>query len=128
MTVVNDAGYPVPFRARAVTFTKDGCDVQFPAGLPFPVQGKACLTFHSHPEQFTSQENLSFVGEITEHDGDHAHFRIERRLADWSLKGGGLRAAWSFLGPGLTLGPRLTREVARYGQTVPTLQLPQKRR
>lgn len=92
-----------------------------PAGGGVPVDGPACLTFHTHDERFTGQENRTFVGRFRPVDGV---FEVDRALADWSLAGGRTRVAAAFLGSGRRLRPRLRAEAARRGQPVPTVRFP----
>jgi hypothetical protein len=124
LTVVNDAGYPFSLPAFAVALSREGFRLTLPANLPISAQGKACLTFHTHPERFTSQQNHVFIGEVNG-EGEQAHFRVERQLADWSLNGSRLHAAWGLLSKVFVLSPRLKREAARYGQPVPKVHLPE---
>ena len=124
LTVVNDAGYPLPLPVTANALTGDGFDLTLPGTIPVTARGKACLTFQTHPEQFTSQQNVVFVGEVSG-DGTQAHLRVDRRLADWSLSGSQLHAAWALLSKVFVLSPRLKREAARYGQPAPKVHLPE---
>ncbi len=120
LTVVDDEGYPVPQRVKSSALVNDGFKLEIGKGAPAKVAGKACLTFHSHPEVFTGQENIVFVGEVQE-DG---LFKVERRPGDWSLPPKGLGALTSFIGSGFKLNPRLKAEAARRGQPVPKVRLP----
>lgn len=124
LTIVNAAGYPFPLPVSDVMLTDDGFDLTLSDKFPVAAQGKACLTFHAHPERFTGQQNCVFIGEISG-DGALAHFRVERRLADWSLSGSQLHTAWAFLSKVFVLSPRLRREAARYGQSAPRVHLPE---
>ena len=126
LTTVDEEGFPLPVRARAVAPDPEGFRLTLPAGLSLPRAGQrnpACLTFHTHGEEFTGQENATFVGEI-EPDGDGARFRVERCLADWSLAGSRLQASWSFLSAGRRLRRTVVAEAARRGQRVPEVRLP----
>ena len=125
LTTVNSAGFPVPVRVANIRFEKDSDDlwVDLYEGTPHQPQGKACLTFHTHPEVFTGQENHVFVGEISS-SGNTALFKVERQLADWSLAGTGWAKIWAFLGKRSTLAARLKKEAARRGQAVPKVNLP----
>jgi hypothetical protein len=126
LTTVDEEGFPLPVRARAVAPDPEGFQLTLPAGLSLPGAGQrnpACLTFHTHDEEFTGQENATFVGEI-EPDGDGARFRVERCLADWSLPGSRLQRSWSFLSAGRRLRRTVVAEAARRGQQVPEVRLP----
>jgi len=87
-------------------------------------QGRACLTFHSHPARFTGQENHSFVGDVSA-VGLEGVFCVDRLLPDVSLTGNRLTAALGFLGKGRQL-PRLQAEAVRRGQPVPRIRLPRR--
>ncbi len=124
LTIVNAVGYPFPLPVSAVMLTDDGFHLTLSDTFPVAAQGKACLTFHAHPERFTGQQNCVFIGE-TSSDGAQAHFRVERRLADWSLSGSQLHTAWAFLSKVFVLSPRLKGEAAGYGQSAPRVHLPE---
>jgi len=120
LTVVDDDGYPVPFRVKGAALVDEGFKLEIGAGAPAKAAGKACLTFHSHPEVFTGQENIVFVGEMQE----GGLFKVERRPGDWSLPPKGLGALTSFFTSGIKLRPRLKAEAERRGQPVPKVRLP----
>ncbi len=123
LTVVTADGYPLPFRVRVAALDAEGIRVAVPDGIPAVVAGPACLTFHTHPERFTGQRNMVFVGQMHA-DATGYRFAIDRQLADWSLVGSKLGATWSFLQHGRKLAPRLAAEAQRRGQTVPRIRLP----
>lgn len=123
LTTVDADGFPTPLRTASATLTADGFRLTLPPGLPTPTWGTACLTFHSHPEVFTGQENRLFSGEVAQ-DGDGATFRVARPIADWSLNGSPPQMIWRFLSAGRKLAPRLKAEAARRGQPVPTINIP----
>ena len=122
LTTVDADGFPTPIRVASARMTTDGFILVVPPGLPTPPTGQACLTFHSHPEVFTGQENRLFVGEVVL-DGDGALFRVGHPVADWSLHGSSLQTMWRFLSAGRKLAPRLRAEAARRGQPVPQVRL-----
>jgi hypothetical protein len=119
---VGPDGFPlaVPVRAEQIG---QGFRLRFGRCLPGVPQGRACLTFHSHPARFTGQENHSFVGDVSAAGLDGV-FCVDRLLADVSLTGNRLTAALGFLGKGRRLAPRLQAEAARRGQPVPRIRLP----
>lgn len=119
LTVVDADGYPVPFRVRKVELVDDGFRVIMPQGAPVQPQGKACLTFHAHPETFTGQENMVFAGSM-----NSDRFQVEKRLGDWSLPPKGLGVVISLFGNGFKLRPHVKAEAARRGQPVPRVNLP----
>ncbi len=123
LTIVTDNGYPLPCRVRVVALEEEGMRVVVPTGIPAAVAGPACLTFHTHPERFTGQQNLVFVGQIHQ-DTVGYRFVVDRQLGDWSLAGSKLGATWSFLQNGRTLAPRLAAEAQRRGQAVPRVRWP----
>jgi hypothetical protein len=120
LTVVDADGYPVPFRVKSAQLLTEGFQLEIGRGAPTPAAGKACLTFHTHPEIFTGQENMIFVGEMRPDN----LFKVERRLGDWSLPQKGLGPLASFVRNGIRLNPRLQAEAARRGQPVPIVRLP----
>ncbi len=124
LTVVAD-GFPVPFRVRQAALTGDGLQVEVPAGMPAAASGPACLTFHSHPEVFTGQQNMVFVGQARP-TGSRVLFSVERQLGDWSLAGSQWQAMLSFMNNGRKVAPRLKAEAQRRGQPVPVVHLPDK--
>jgi len=117
-------GFPLAVPVRA-ELTGQGFRIRFGRCLPDVPQGRACLTFHSHPARFTGQENHSFVGDITA-VGLEGVFRVDRVLPDVSLTGNRLTAAVGFLGKGRQLAPRLQAEAVRRGQPVPRIRLPRR--
>jgi hypothetical protein len=122
LTTVDADGFPTPIRVANARQTTEGFILTIPRGLPTPPAGPACLTFHSHPEVFTGQENRLFAGEV-QPDGDGALFRVERPIADWSLHGPPPQMLWRFLSAGRKLAPRLHAEAARRGQPVPQVRI-----
>jgi hypothetical protein len=120
LTVVDEDGYPVSFRVKGSTLVSDGFELTIGKGIPTKATGKACLTFHTHPEVFTGQENIVFLGEMHE----NGLFKVERRPGDWSLPPKGIGALTSFFASGLKLRPRLKAEAERRGQPVPKVRLP----
>jgi hypothetical protein len=123
LTVVNEDGWPLVLRTKQAALETDGFRLTLGAGMPLLKDGSACLTFHTHPEQFTGQENMAFTGEAQVRDGS-VFFKVGRRIGDWSLNGSRLQAAFSFLAKSRVLRPRLVAESARRGQPVPKVNLP----
>ncbi len=125
VVTVNNGNTPAAVRAKAITLAQDGFILTLPKCPPALMQGSACLTFHKHPERFTTMKNMMFVGDL-HGDGVGAHFKVERRIADWSAGGGtGNRLAGmiSFLRTGIQLTPRLKQEVARRDQPMPKIRI-----
>jgi hypothetical protein len=124
LTVVDpESGFPVPFRAASVALTSEGFSLNMPAGIPVSPAGPACLTFHKHPDVFVSQENVVFVGEVQPSNGQ-VSFHVERRLADFSLGTSKSSATMTMLRSYMKLNPQLRRELARRGQKMPVVRLP----
>ncbi len=136
ITVVDESGFPLclpvtvrpssdqgsPLSQRSGGQTSLMVRIELGRGAPTVGEGAACLTFHSHPEVFTGQENLTLIGR-TVSIGDILHLQVERALAGWSLPGNALTRALGFLGKGLKLAPRLRAEARRRGQEIPKVRL-----
>jgi hypothetical protein len=123
LTVVTADGFPLPFRVRKASLEADGIRVDVPAGMPAEATGSACLTFHTHPDAFTGQQNMAFVGQVRPSaTGDV--FVAERQLGDWSMAGSKLQATWDFFKNGRKVAPRLAVEAQRRGQSVPKVRMP----
>ncbi len=120
LTVVDGQGFPLPMRVRTAAITSTGFHADLPAGLPANSKGPACLTFHTHPEQFTYQENMVFTGTV-EPDGS---FTVERQIGDFSFSKSKLKSLWVFMSNGRKLAPRLSEELRRRRQTAPIIHLP----
>ena len=103
--------------------TETGFRLQLESHLPRAPDGPACLTVHAHPEEFTGQENHTFLGQVRAGSSDEYDFVVERALADWSITGTKLARSLDFLRKGRSLKPRLASEAARRGQPVPTVHL-----
>jgi hypothetical protein len=120
VTLVNGQGFPFPMRVRKTTLTSVGFHFDIPAGQRTDLYGPACLTFHTHPEQFTGQQNMVFTGSV-EANGT---FIVDRQIGDWSMAGSKLQATLDFMKNGRKLAPRLKDEVRRRGQPMPVIRLP----
>jgi hypothetical protein len=118
-------GFPLGIPVLEAEQLGEGFRLRLGQHLPGAPQGPACLTFHTHPAMFTSQENHTFVGEIST-SGLDAVFRVERLLGDVSLNANKLVRTLDFLSKGRRLSPRLKAEAARRGQPVPMVRLPQR--
>lgn len=124
LSVSGSDGFPYIIRAKSVALTDDGFRLDMPRGITWTASGPASIAFHYHPEIFTGQENMMFVGEAAQ-DGQTVSFRVKRRIGDWSAGGDNrLRGLWSFLSAGIRLRARLREEAARRGQPVPKINLP----
>lgn len=123
VTVVDGSGFPVPTRMRAARLDGDELVLDAPAHRVAPLAGKACVTFHVHPERFTSQENLVFIGEARA-ASDGVRVRVDRQIGSFSLGRSVLDTARNVFGRGKELHRRMRDEAARRGQPVPTVRLP----
>lgn len=129
VTVVDGNGFPMCLPVTTTRLVDDGFVLQLGRGIPSLPEGPACLTMHTHPEQFTRQENHTFVGrlvpeEIGTDPGVVVRIRVERALADWSVAGSTARSSIGFLRKGRILAPRLRSEAERRFQPVPTVTFP----
>jgi hypothetical protein len=133
LSVAGKDGFPICVPVRATSMGVDGFVLEAGEGaLPLlsslrsddGAEGTAaCLTFHGHPEEFTGQENRSFIGTLSLQPSSSVFvFRVERALADWSLAGGQATVALGFLAKGRRLRPRLVAEAARRMQPVPKVR------
>ncbi|MBV9840961.1 MAG: hypothetical protein JOY99_05410 [Sphingomonadaceae bacterium] len=108
LTLLDEHGFPLPFRVADIVVTDAGSRFCVPAGAPWQKQGKATLSYEGRS---------TFVGEATL-DGAEATMTVERTLpmvAD-------LNELWT---PSPTtrepLMARLRHELARRGQTIPAI-------
>jgi hypothetical protein len=70
LTVLHE-GYPMPMRSRSVELFDEGFRLAIPRGVPWPIAGKATLTFAGFQ---------TFVGEVRADDA--SFFRAERALPE----------------------------------------------
>lgn len=123
LTAVDSDGYPVCVPVSAGTLAGDEVALQLGAGAPSLPDGPACLTVHGHDEHFTSQENHTLVG-LLSNDSGTAKLHVDRALANWSITGSRAKIAIDFLRNGRRLAPRLKAEAARRRQPVPRVNIP----
>lgn len=123
ITVVGTNGFPLCLPVDGAELAGDAIALSLGPGAPAIEPGPACLTVHGHPERFSGQENHSFVGTMAGDEGGY-RLQVERALGDWSLAGGPVRMAVSFLSKGPKLRKRLTTEATRRGQPVPKVRFP----
>ena len=118
-------GFPVSVPVTSLDHTERGFRLHVGHHLPGAPAGPACLTVHTHPKEFTSQENRTLIGEVAGRGGsEEFDFIVERALAHWSVTGNKLVASVGFVRKRRKLKPRLASEAARRGQPVPTVRLP----
>ncbi len=116
-------GFPISVPVVELAQTDTGFRLRLGPHLPATPNGSACLTVHTHPEEFTGQENRTFLGQIGDAGNQEVDLVVERALADWSIAGNGLTRSLGFLRKGRQLKPRLAAEAARRGQPVPRVHL-----
>lgn len=123
LTAIDGDGYPVCVPVSVGALGGDEVALQLGAGAPSLPDGPACLTVHGHDEHFTSQENHTLVGSLSNDSGTPT-LHVERALANWSITGSRAKIAIDFLRNGRRLAPRLKVEAARRAQPVPRVNLP----
>ena len=125
LTFVGADGSPVSVPARGVAPEPGGFRLRtarVPGARP---EGPASLTFHTHDEGFTTQQNRVFVGRISEAEDGSVSFGVERVLGDWSIAGSKVATTFDLLfRKRRRLRPRLKAEAARRGQAVPKVRFP----
>jgi hypothetical protein len=114
-------GWPVSVPTLAIERTDSGFGIELGAFAPDAPSGPSTLTLHTHSPNFSTQENHTFVGTLTQ-SGSGLNFEADRVLADVSLRGNKIRRTMDFLSKVRLLGTRLDEEAARYGQTAPTIK------
>ncbi|MGE0384640.1 MAG: hemerythrin HHE cation-binding protein [Gammaproteobacteria bacterium] len=72
VTLVDDEGYPIPFRCESATGCDAGFDLSIAAGAPWRIAGKASLCF---------QGQATFVGDVSPIAGG-ARLHVQRILPD----------------------------------------------
>jgi hypothetical protein len=117
-------GFPVSVPVTSLEQTKSGFRLHVGHDPPGTPAGPACLTVHTHPEEFIGQENRSFIGEVQGGSNDEYDFIVQRVLGHWSVTGNKVVRSVGFLRKRRQLKPRLAVEAARRGQPVPTVRLP----
>jgi hypothetical protein len=123
---VGTDGWPYSVPVAVADTDEAGFRIQLGPRLAEIPRGPACMTFHTHTPAFTTQENHTFVGQVTATDAGYI-FHTERLLADVSLQGSKIARSLGFLAKVRRLDTRLQHEAARHGQPVPVVRLPQAR-
>lgn len=111
LTLIDEQGFPLPFRVSDIALTGDGFRFDTPAGVPWEQQGKATLSYEGR---------ATFVGEATV-DGGTATMTIERPLPTLPMVSD-LAELWT-PSPETRepLMRRLREELGRRGQTIPAI-------
>ena len=123
LTVVDEEGYPVPFRVQSGSLQSDGVILEISPAMPTNARGRACLTFHTlkmNKVEMVSNENRSFIGTLSE---DGGFFKVKRQLPSSEMKVD-LKGVLTFISVIRQMGKRLEPEATRRGQPVPTLRFP----
>jgi hypothetical protein len=125
LTFVGADGFPVCLPVMDIAPEQNGFRLlaaRHPGSTP---EGPACLTFHTHSRNSTSQQNRAFVGRISSVDDGALTFNVERLLGNWNISESRLSFMYDFLfRKGRRLRPRLKSEAARRGQEVPKVRFP----
>lgn len=113
ITLVDDEGFPLPFRTRGATLDAEGFILDVPAGAPWKIQGKASLCFDGR---------ATFIGDV-EPTASGVHFKVERMMPDLPL----VQDSNEIWNPRPEtreqLMARLEEGVARRGQAMPSVPL-----
>lgn len=124
LTVVDEDGYPVPFRVEAGAQDATGVHLRLPTQMPAKAEGRACLVFHTlrlRKHEMIGNENLAFVGALST-SGDEAVFQTERLLPSISFKLGP-KGIISLVSAIRAMKLRLEQEASRRGQPVPRVRI-----
>jgi hypothetical protein len=114
LSVTDAAGFPRPVRVRGIAVTETGFTLDMPAGLPWALTGKACLTFGGIE---------SFVGDVTGKAGGEVSLIVERSLPIFPMTQD-MHQLWEPTDDTRAqLMRRLTEEAARRGQPIPAIPL-----
>lgn len=125
LTVVDNEGYPVPFRTRKASLEDSAVRLELLPSMPVTVGGRACLTFHTlgmSGGTMLSNENLTFIGEVSG-DERSALFKVERELPGVDFKSS-LKGFLNLIRVIKGFNQRLEVEAQRRGQSVPVIRFP----
>lgn len=115
VSVIDAAGFPRPARAEAIVLVDEGLRFEMPSGIPWVLQGTACLTFGGVE---------TFIGSIEARDGGYA-LVVERTLPVFPMTQD-MSQLWEPTDDTREqLMRRLTEEAGRRGQPIPSI--PQER-
>jgi hypothetical protein len=111
LTLIDPQGFPLPIRARKITLTDEGFDLDMPGGVPWSGEGKATLSF----------EGLeTFLGEVRLEHGV-SRMKVERALPFHPLMNDN-REMWNPTPETYNgLMGRLKHETERRGVPIPTI-------
>ena len=111
LTLIDDDGFPLSFRARSHELVGDRFRLVMPKGLPWPGTGKGTLTFEGIE---------TFVGEVTK-EGDTTWLAVERALPEHPLMKNPIEVLQPTPEIKGKLMARLEHETKRRGQPIPTI-------
>lgn len=109
LSVIDDDGFPLPMIVRAITLVEEGFLLDLPAGIPWQMNGSACLTFGGIE---------TFLGETVASDGQ-VLMTVERTLPVFPMTRD-MTQLWEPTNDTREqLMRRLQEELQRRGQPVP---------
>jgi hypothetical protein len=111
LSVIDAGGFPRPIRASSIARSGTGFELDLPAGVPWTVAGKACLTFGGIE---------TFLGTATPRDGRIA-VTVERTLPDFPMTKDMTQLWEPTRDTRAQLMRRLEEELSRRGQPVPSI-------
>lgn len=123
LTVVDEEGYPVPFRVQGGSLQSDGVRLELSPAMPTDAHGRACLTFHTlevKNGEMVSYDNKSFIGTLSE---DGVFFKVKRQLGSHEMTSD-LRGMLWYIRATLRLEKRIDVEAGRRSQPVPKIRFP----
>lgn len=123
LSVPGADGFPMVERMASVELTETGFALE-PVREGGRFEGAACVTFHSHPEIFTAQENIVFVGVVRRADG-RLLFDVERQVGAFSLGRNINQVIETIFARAKSIKARLEVEAERRGQPVPVVNMPE---
>lgn len=124
LTVVDEDGYPAPFRVAGASLDDGGARLVLPGAMPTKARGRACLNFYTlqvKDDEMVANETVSFIGHVTGED-DEALFAVERQLPNLNIRSG-FRGTISNVLEMRRIGKRAEAEAARRGQSPPQVRL-----
>jgi hypothetical protein len=112
LSVIDVEGFPRPLRAQAIALSETGFALDMPAGVPWAMAGKACLTFGGIE---------TFVGEVTSGPDGRVAMTVERPLPIFPMTQD-MTQLWEPTDDTRTqLMRRLREEAERRGQPIPAI-------
>jgi hypothetical protein len=113
LSVIDDEGFPLPMPVRSMEVTAEGFALDLPRGIPWPLEGSACLTFGG-VETFLGQAE-SLAGQV--------RLRVERSLPVFPMTRDMTQLWEPTADTRAQLMRRLEEEAARRGQAIPAVPL-----